>query len=120
MQWYVLRVATNKELYVKDALQQKVKAEGLDSVIGRIEVPVEHVKRVRGSKQTVYRRKFYPGYVFMEMEMEKDGRIPEKAWFAIKETSGVGDFIGTEGIPTPMRDTESAKVLLQGRQDKDT
>lgn len=113
MQWYVLRVATNRELYVKETLQQKVKAEGLEEIIGRIEVPVEQVKRIRGSRQTVYDRKLYPGYVFMEMELDKDGKIPEKAWFAIKETSGVGDFIGTEGVPTPMKDTDTAKLLIE-------
>jgi transcriptional antiterminator NusG len=112
MQWYVLRVASNKEMFVRDALVQKVQAAGISDVIGRIEVPVEQVKRIRGNKQTVYTRKLYPGYVFMEMETEKDGKIPERAWFVIKETSGVGDFIGTEGIPTPMRDTESVKLML--------
>ncbi len=116
MQWYVLRVASNKEMYVRDALVQKVTAEGIGDVIGRIEVPVEKVKRIRGSKQTIHQRKLYPGYVFMEMETDKDGRVPEQAWFAIKETSGVGDFIGTEGMPTPMRDTESAKMLLESEK----
>jgi transcriptional antiterminator NusG len=53
----------------------------------------------------------YRGYVFMEMESTDDGRVPENAWFMIKGTSGVGDFIGTEGFPTAMRDTEVAKML---------
>ena len=116
MQWYVLRVQSNKEMRVKEILSQKVQKEGLDGVIGRIEVPVERVKRIRGSKQTVYKRKLYPGYVFMEMEAAEGGRVPEEAWFMIKETSGVGDFVGTEGIPTPMRDTESAKMLLEAER----
>lgn len=113
MRWYVLRVAANKEEYVKEALLQKVQMNDLSDIVGRIEVPVEQVKRIRGSKQTVHKRKLYPGYVFMEMESGEDGRVPEKAWFMIKETSGVGDFIGTEGIPTPMRDTDVAKMLLE-------
>ena len=116
MQWYVLRVQSNKEMQVKEALSQKVQLDGLDDIIGRIEVPVERVKRIRGSKQTVHMRKLYPGYVFMEMEAMEDGKAPERAWFMIKETSGVGDFIGTEGIPTPMRDTESAKMLLEAEK----
>jgi transcriptional antiterminator NusG len=116
MQWYVLRVQSNKEMQVKDALTQKVQMEGLSDIVGRIEVPVERVKRIRGNKQTVHMRKLYPGYVFMEMETTEDGRAPEKAWFMIKETSGVGDFIGTEGIPSPMRDTESAKMLLEAER----
>ena len=116
MRWYVLRVAANKEEQVKEALSQKVCREGLAYIIGRIEVPVEHVKRIRGRKQTVHKRKLYPGYVFMEMEPMGDGRVPEQAWFMIKETSDVGDFIGTEGIPTPMRDTDVAKMLLEAEK----
>ena len=116
MRWYVLRVAANKETHVKKALLQKAEREDLSDIVGRIEVPVEHIKRIRGGKQTIHRRKLYPGYVFMEMEPEKDGRVPEKAWFMIKETSGVGDFIGTEGIPTPMRDTDVAKMLLEAER----
>jgi transcriptional antiterminator NusG len=116
MQWYVLRVAANKELQVQQALVQKVKNEGLTDTIGRIEVPVEQMKRIRGGKQTILKRKLYPGYVFMEMEPTKDGRVPEKAWFMIKATPGVGDFIGTEGIPTPMRDTDVAKMLLEAEK----
>jgi len=108
-----LRVAANKEEQVKETLRQKVKLEGLSDIIGRIEVPVEQVKRIRGRKQTVHKRKLYPGYVFMEMEPTEDNRIPEKAWYLIKETSDAGDFIGTEGVPTPMRDTDVAKMLLE-------
>ena len=116
MQWYVLRVAANKEEQVKEALSQKVQMENLGGIVGKVEVPVEKVKRIRGGKQTVHKRKLYPGYVFMQMEPAEDGRVPEKAWFMIKETSGVGDFIGTEGIPTPMRDTDVAKMLLDAEK----
>ncbi len=120
MQWYVLRVASNKEMQVKEALEQKVRMEGLGEVVGRVEVPVEQVKRIRGNKQTVYKRKLYPGYVFMEMEPTEDGRVQEGVWFMIKETSGVGDFIGTEGVPTPMRDTDVAKMLMETAKPEET
>ena len=120
MRWYVLRVQSNKEMVVKEALLQKVQMGGLGDIIGRIEVPVEQVKRIRGSKQTVHTRKLYPGYVFMEMEPTEDGRVQEKAWFMIKETSGVGDFISTEGVPTPMRDTDVAKMLLEAEKPGET
>jgi len=116
MRWYVLRVAANKEEQVREALSQKVELEHLGDVVGRVEVPVEMVKRIRGGKQTVYKRKLYPGYVFMEMESAEDGRVPEKAWFLIKETSDVGDFIGADGVPTPMRDTDVAKMLLEAEK----
>lgn len=116
MLWYVLRVAANKEVQVRKSLAQKVEKEGLGDIIGRVEVPVEQIKRIRGNKQTIHKRKLYPGYVFMEMQATEDGRVPEKAWFLIKGTAGVGDFIGTEGVPTPMRDTDVAKMLLEAER----
>jgi len=119
MQWYVLRVASNKELGVKDALLRKVEEENLGDIVGRIEVPVERVKRIRGNKQTIHTRKLYPGYVFMEMESTEDGRVPEKAWFMIKETSGVGDFISTEDMPAPMSETDVAKMRLDVKKPED-
>lgn len=119
MQWFVLRVASNKELQVRDALENKMKAAGITTV-GRIIVPVEQVKRIRAGKQRVHKRKLYPGYVFMELETKEDGRSADDAWFVIKETMGVGDFIGTEGVPTPMRDTEVSKMLNEVERPEDT
>ncbi|MBW8016000.1 MAG: transcription termination/antitermination factor NusG [Planctomycetes bacterium] len=119
MQWFVLRVASNKELQVRDALENKMKAEGIESV-GRIIVPVEQVKRIRAGKQRVHKRKLYPGYVFMELDTKEDGRACDDAWFVIKETMGVGDFIGTEGVPTAMRDTEVSKLLNEIERPEDT
>jgi len=111
MQWYVLRVASNREEQVMESLTRKVTVEGLEDVVGKILVPTEQVKRIRAGKQRVHKRKLYPGYVFMELQANENGSINDKAWFMIKETMGVGDFIGTEGIPTPMRDTDVAKML---------
>jgi len=119
MQWFVLRVASNKELQVRDALENKMRAEDIESV-GRIIVPVEQVKRIRAGKQRVHKRKLYPGYVFMELETKEDGRCTDDAWFVIKETMGVGDFIGTEGVPTAMRDTEVSKMLNEIERPEDT
>jgi transcriptional antiterminator NusG len=55
----------------------------------------------------------------MELEPKEDGKIPDDVWFIIKETGGVGDFIGTEGIPTPMRDTDVAKMLKEAEKPED-
>lgn len=113
MKWYVLKVASNKEQSVADALQRKVAVESVQDIVGRIVVPVERIKSVKGGKQRVIKRKLYPGYVFMELETDENGRVPEKVWFMIRETNGVGDFIGSEGKPTPMRDTDVAKMLVE-------
>ncbi|MBK9118201.1 MAG: transcription termination/antitermination factor NusG [Phycisphaerales bacterium] len=102
MGWYVLKVASNKEDQVRDALERKVKIEQLEKWVGRILVPTQREKRVRGGTSRIYHRKLYPGYVFVEMATDQDGRIPENVWFVIKETTGVGDFIGSGGKPSPM------------------
>jgi transcription termination/antitermination protein NusG len=115
-QWYVLRVASNKEDRVREALERKVKIEGLTETIGRILVPVERISRVKGGVKRVAERKLYPGYVFIEMEMEENGSIPEQAWFLIKETSGVGDFIGADNKPTAMRAVDAEKMLVEAER----
>jgi transcription termination/antitermination protein NusG len=118
--WYVLRVASNREEQVKEALARKVQIEDLEDEIGRVLVPTERIKRVKGSKQRVYERKLYPGYVFVEMAMSEDGSIPERSWFVIKEISGVGDFVGTETKPTSMSDTDVAKMLNQAERPEES
>ena len=110
--WYVLRVASNKEEQVREALSRKVRVEGLEEHIGRIMVPTSKEKRMKAGQVKVYEKKLYPGYVFVEMATEKDGSIPENVWFLVKETMGVGDFIGSDGKPTRMRVHEVEKMLL--------
>ena len=111
MQWYVLRVASNREEQVCEALTRKVKIEHLEERIGRILVPTQREKRMRGGVARVYDRKLYPGYVFVEMAPEEDGSIAENVWFVIKETMSVGDFIGSDGKPTPMKPHDVEKML---------
>ncbi len=111
MHWYVLRVASNKENQVREALERKVKIEQLEGCVARILVPSQREKRMRGGTARVYHRKLYPGYVFVEMATDEDGRIPENIWFVIKETTGVGDFIGSGGKPSPMLTDDVKKML---------
>ncbi len=111
MLWYVLRVASNREEQVCEALQRKVTIEHLEERIGRILVPTQREKRMRGRVAKVFNRKLYPGYVFVEMATEEDGSIPEDVWFMVKETMSVGDFIGSDGKPTAMKPHDVEKVL---------
>ena len=116
MQFFVLRVASNKEDRVREALQRKVKIEGLEDRVGRILVPTERIQQVVAGKRKVSDRKLYPGYVFVELELDKNGTIPEKVWFMIKETDGVGDFIGSNGKPTPMSPSDQDKMLKEAER----
>src|SRR5213080_1371744 len=119
MQFFVLRVASNKEDRVKEALQRKVKIEGVENTVGRILVPTERRRQIRDGKRRDSEHKLYPGYVFIELTLDKNGMIPEKVWFLIKETDGVGDFIGSNGKPTPMNPKDQAKMLEEAERPED-
>lgn len=119
MQWYVLRVASNKEEHVRDALQRKVAIEGLEDRVGRVLVPTLKEKRMRAGVLRVVERKLYPGYVFVEMACEEDGSVAEGVWFLVKETTGVGDFIGSDGKPTSMPDHDVEMMLLASEKADD-
>lgn len=116
MNWFVLRVASNKESSVRETLLRKVQIENMTHLVGRILVPTEKTKTVKAGKQKITETKLYPGYVFVEMRLEPDGRIPQDVFFLIKETTGVGDFVGTAGRPTPMKEHEIEKMLRDSRK----
>jgi transcription termination/antitermination protein NusG len=114
--WFVLRVASNKEDSVKETLLRKIKIEGMTHLVNRILVPTEKIRTMKAGKQKITQRKLYPGYVFVEMKLEPDGRIPQDVFFLIKETTGVGDFIGTAGRPAPMQSHEVEKMVIASKQ----
>ena len=111
MDWYVLRVASNKEEQVRETLARKVKIEGLEDRVGRILVPTLKEKKMKAGVLKILERKLYPGYVFVEMACEEDGSLAENVWFLVKETTGVGDFIGSDGKPTSMPDHDVRQML---------
>lgn len=119
MNWFVLRVASNKESSVRETLLRKVQIENMVHLVGRILVPTEKTKTIKAGKQKITETKLYPGYVFVEMKLEPDGRIPQDVFFLIKETTGVGDFVGTAGRPTALKSHEIEKMLVDSRKPED-
>ncbi|MCX5689257.1 MAG: transcription termination/antitermination protein NusG [Planctomycetota bacterium] len=119
MNWFVLRVASNKESSVQNTLLRKIQIENMGHLVGRIVVPTEKTKTAKNNKIKITETKLYPGYVFVEMRLEDDGRIPQDVFFLIKETTGVGDFVGTAGRPTAMKEHEIEKMLIDSRKPED-
>jgi transcriptional antiterminator NusG len=105
--WYVLKVQSSREDTIRDALQRRVKIQGLERFFGQIVVPTEKITEIRNNKKRVVERKTYPGYIMVQMELN------EKTWFLVRETPGVGDFVGAHGTPTKMTDTEVNQMLHQ-------
>ena len=105
--WYVLKVQSSREDTIRDALERRVKIQGLQIYFGRIVVPTEKITEIRNNKKRIVERKTYPGYIMVEMELN------EKTWFVVRETPGVGDFVGAHGTPTKMTETEVNQMLGQ-------
>jgi transcriptional antiterminator NusG len=103
--WYILKVQVNREDPIKKAIERRVAVSGLQSYFGEILVPTEKVTEIRGDKKKVIKRKLYPGYIMIFMEINDD------TWFLVRETSGVGDFTGASGKPTPMLPHEVERIL---------
>ena len=110
MRWFVLRVQSNREERVRENLNRLLELEQLRERVPEVMVPTESVTEMRAGKRTVVERKLYPGYVIVQVEVDEQGHIPDELWHRIRETSGVGDFIGGEA-PWPMRDEEVARIL---------
>jgi transcriptional antiterminator NusG len=110
----VLKVQSSREDTIRDALQRRVKIQGLERFFGknpdgrpRIVVPTEKITEIRNNKKRIVERKTYPGYIMVQMELN------EKTWFVVRETPGVGDFVGAHGTPTKMTDAEVNQMLHQ-------
>ena len=109
--WYVVRVQSGREEQVRDALLKRVQAAGLVEQITGVVVPTEKVTEIRSGKKRVRDKKLYPGYLMIEMLLN------ENTWFLVRETSGIGDFLGLQK-PHPMQDHEVQK-LLRGEEDEE-
>jgi transcriptional antiterminator NusG len=105
MDWFILKVQSNRERSIAEALERKIKIAGLERYFDQVIVPTEKVTEFKGGKKKVVERKLYPGYIVVHMHINDD------TWFAVRETSGVGDFTGAGGKPTPMLPHEVAKIV---------
>ena len=96
MDWYILKVQSNREESIREGLLRRVAIAGLDRYFGDVIVPTEKVTEFKGGKKRVIKRKLYPGYLVVHMEINDD------TWFLVRETPGIGDFTGAAGRPSPM------------------
>lgn len=110
MDWYILKVAFNREDSIRDALEKRVKLAGMESSFGEILIPTEDVVTfTRNGTRRVVKRKLYPGYLMVYMSVHDD------SWFLVRETPGVGDFTGSGGKPTPMDPHDVERIIKSVR-----
>ena len=106
--WYVVHAYSGFEKSVQRALIDRVNRSGMQDSFGQILVPVEEVIELRNGQKTVTERKFFPGYVLVEMEMN------DESWHLVKSTPKVTGFVGgTANKPAPISEKEVEKIMQQ-------
>jgi transcription termination/antitermination protein NusG len=109
-QWYILKVQSNREDSIREALQRRISMQGMDKWFGEVIVPKEQVTEFKSGKKRVVSRKLYPGYILVNMILN------DETWFLVRETGGIGDFTGSAGRPAPMLPQDVAKLLNKAEE----
>lgn len=103
--WYVVHTQTGLEEKVKSYLENKLGLDELKDLIAKVIIPTEQISEVRSGKKKISQRKFFPGYILVEMELN------EKSYLFIKNTPGVTGFIGLGKKPMPLPQAEVESIL---------
>lgn len=112
--WYVVHAYSGYEKRVQSALKERIELHGMQEFFGDVLVPTEEVVEVRDGKKRKSERKFYPGYVLVQMEMN------DESWHLVKQTPRVMGFIGgTADKPAPITDREADAILQRVREGAD-
>ncbi len=104
LEWYFLRVQVGREDRIRENMILRLKQAGLEDKVPEIIVPKETVADHRGGKRRIQKRKLFPGYLMVQMDLVDD------VWFVFRETPGFGDFVGANSSPTPMTEEEVENV----------
>jgi len=105
--WYIVHTYSGFEKKVAESLEERVKAYGLQSDIGEVLIPTEDVVEMRGGRKVVTAKRFFPGYILVEMHMS------DHAWHVVKNTPKVTGFVGAGPKPTPLSREEVDQILHQ-------
>ena len=103
--WYIVHTYSGFEKKVAESLQQRVQAYGLQGEIGEVLIPTEDVVELRGGRKVVTSKRFFPGYILVEMNMS------DHAWHVVKNTPKVTGFVGAGAKPTPLTAEEVEQIL---------
>jgi transcriptional antiterminator NusG len=111
--WYIIHAYSGFERKVRESLESRISAFGLQNKIGRIMIPTEPVTELRNGKKYTIERVFLPGYVLVEMDLDND------LWHVIKNTPRVTGFLGTGDNPVALSEQEVSSILFRSEVSKD-
>ena len=118
MQWYVIHTYAGFEGRVKANIIERASQVGLGDSVGQVLVPTEDVIEIRDGKRRTSRRKFFPGYVLVQMPEHPERNA--ELWQLVKETPGVTGFIGSRNVPIPLEDEEVMAIVevIRGERER--
>lgn len=105
--WYVVHTQTGVEVKAKANLESRADIAGLRHMIQQVLIPTEKVSEVREGKKRISERKFFPGYLLVQMELNDD------TWYLVKNTPGISGFVGSGKNPIPLADDEVGQIIQQ-------
>lgn len=107
LRWYVVHTYSGFENKAKKSLEERMKREGLEEFFGEVLVPTENVHEIIGGAKRTSKRKFFPGYMFVQMELN------DRTWHLVKSTPKITGFVGNERNPVPVREDEVVRLTQQ-------
>jgi len=113
MKWYIIHAYSGFERKVRESLESRILAFGLQDRMGRVLIPTETVTEIRNNKKYTRESMFYPGYVLIEMDMD------DEVWHMVKSTPRVTGFVGTGQQPTPLSDEEVQQIVYRVADSKE-
>jgi transcription termination/antitermination protein NusG len=113
MKWYIVHAYSGFERKVRESLESRIRAFGLEARMGRVLIPTETVTEIRNNKKYTRESMFYPGYVLVEMDMD------DEVWHMVKSTPRVTGFVGTGQQPTPLSDDEVKQIVYRVADSKE-
>ncbi len=118
--WYVIHCLPGQEQKVVDSIEKRKVREEMTELIHQVLIPTERVEEVKRGKRATTTRKFFPGYILINMDLvDEKNQLNERSWYFIRETPGILKFVGGDR-PIPLRKEEVDSILAQihDREDK--
>jgi transcription termination/antitermination protein NusG len=114
--WYTVQTLSGKEMKAKESMEKRISLEGMDDYIFEILVPMERVTEIKRGKKSTTNRKFFPGYMFVNVALEDEYRkVREDVWYFIKDTNGIINFIGGDSpVALSEQEVEDIHNALKG------
>jgi transcriptional antiterminator NusG len=111
-QWYIIHTYAGKEEMVKKNLEKRLKSLGMEDKIFRILIPHQKVSEIKDGKKVVFSKMYFPGYLFIEME------LTDYSWHVVRNTPGISGFISSLSKPVPLSQEEVKRILAQAKEKK--